>query len=241
MPPKNAGLPGELEVYFRLIWLFVIIISVLMVLLCYLYLAMRRAQEQETKSLSFSHLVIAGLEAERRRVTRELHDTVLPEVQGRAVSALIREICADLMPPDFARLSLGDSLAGLCSRFAARTGIECAVKIAEGLDFTGLGAEKQLHLYRVVQEALTNIEKHSGTRRAALLVRAQNHGVLRSALILVSDDGSGLPPGFSADGQAGLGMRTMRQRAAIMGARLDFISESGNGLAVRLEVPLPPV
>jgi signal transduction histidine kinase len=237
MPFGSAALPEGIELYIRLIWLFVFIITVLMLCLCYLFIAMRRAEEREFQSRAFSHLAIEGLEAERRRVSRELHDTVLPLVGDAQVSALIRSICTELMPPDFTRLSLNDSLSGLCVQFTKRAGIECACSIESGLSFTAYRPENQLHIYRMVQESFTNIEKHSGAGRAALVVRRSAENIL----ICVSDDGHGLydtplnTKGIPSG--AGLGIRSMRQRAAILGARLDFISESGNGLMVRIEIP----
>ena len=67
-----------IEMYVRLVWLFVAIISILIFCLCYLFLATRRALQQELESLEFSHLMIEGMEAERGRIAGELHDLVLP-------------------------------------------------------------------------------------------------------------------------------------------------------------------
>ena len=236
------------DVYNHLVWLFVLVITVLLLAMCYLYFAMRRALEREQMGLAFSRQATLGLETERRRVSRELHDTVLPLVRDQAVSDLIRAICMELAPPDFTRLALKDSLADLCGQFSRRSGIECAYSIEEDLDFASLGDENQLHLYRMVQEALTNIEKHSRAQRASLVARSYSRGSSANMLICVSDDGAGLPAlddgsarfkeGFSF---GGLGMRSLRQRAVILGARLDFKSESGNGLMVRIEIPSSPV
>jgi signal transduction histidine kinase len=240
MPHEIAAMPGSLEIYFRLVWLFVLFITALLLGLCYLFLSMRRAEEREHSSLVFSNMMIEGMEDERRRVSRELHDTVLPLVRDPALSDTIRSICIELMPPDFARLSMKDSLAGLCAKFTQRTGIQCACSIEEALSFAAISPENQLHLYRMVQESLTNIEKHSKAGRAALVVRRFIHGSsggqvnAEHILICVSDEGAGLPDTDCA----GLGMRSMRQRAAIVGAKLDFISESGNGLMVRIEILL---
>jgi two-component system NarL family sensor kinase len=245
MMPENAALPEELAMYIRLVWLFVFLITILMLFLCYLFLAMRRAEKRESQSLAFSHLAIEGLETERRRVSRELHDTVLPLVKDAQVSALIRSICVALMPPDFTRLSLNDSLADLCGQFMRRAGIECACSIEDG-SFASFRPENQLQLYRIVQESFTNIEKHSKARRAALVVRRLPEHIL----ICVSDDGVGLPgsggrtavsrtaadKGADIPAGAGLGIRSMLQRATILGAKLEFKSESGNGLMVRVEL-----
>ena len=237
LPPESFAVLGEFGVYIRLVWLFVFIITVLMLSLCYVFLSRRRALEQEAASMEFSDLVIEGLEKERLRVSRELHDAVLPLVHDSEVSGLIRSICTELMPPDFNRLSLKDSLAGLCMQFSERTGIECVYLIEDELAFSPFSAEDQLHLYRIVQESLTNIEKHSGSGKAALTVRRCVRLTTDTVLVCISDEGKGLSA--TEPRQRGLGMRGMRQRAAIIGAKLDFISEPGNGLMVRIELSLP--
>ena len=215
------------------------IITVLMLALCYLYLAKNRAQEQEYKSFAFSQMIIEGMETERRRISRELHDIILPQVHDLAVSDQIRTICRDLMPPDFNQLSLKDSLAGACDTLARQSGIECACSIEDELSFVELHAENQLHLYRMIQESFNNIKKHSQAGKAALVVRSGRQGSTDTILICISDDGVGLKnkPGLQAITE-GLGFNNMRQRAAILGAQLDFISEIGNGLMVRIEVPI---
>ena len=226
--------PCGVEIYVRLVWLFVFIISFLAMLLCYLFLSMRKAREQELLSHTFSKLMIECLEIERRRISRELHDIVLPLVKEAYVSDLIRSICTNLMPPDFKRLSLKDSFAQLCAQFSGSKNIECACSIEENADFSFLNAENKLHLFRMVQESFNNIEKHSGAKHASLVVRNITRTNSENLLVCVCDDGVGLKNITLSN--EGLGMRSIRQRAAIIGASLDFISESGNGLMVRIEV-----
>jgi signal transduction histidine kinase len=88
-----------------------------------------------------------------------------------------------------------------------------------------------------VQEALTNVRKHAAARKVIVTARLGE-----SLLICVSDDGVGLTQGRARRsdgiGLRGIGMRSMRERAAILGAKLEFLSEEGRGLMVRLEVPL---
>jgi signal transduction histidine kinase len=270
MPVESALLPSEFDSYFRLLWLLVLFISLLMVFLGYIYLSMRKARERESQSMAFSSLALEAQETERRRIAAELHDTVLPDLKNTPAAARIREICGRLMPPDLGRISLKDSLISLCDAFVKRTGIECIVEIEERVDFGGLRGEHRLHLYRIAQEALNNIGKHSRAKQAVLVARrgaAEPLGFLgkgqpwsvsqpgsqsRPLLFSISDDGVGLQsrpglqgrpglrskPGLQTeDGQGGLGMRTMRQRAAILGAFIDFISVEGNGLMVCLKIP----
>jgi two-component system NarL family sensor kinase len=230
--------------YVQLVWLFVGVISVLMLFLCYLYLAMRRVQKQEEESFEFSRLIIEGQERERRRISRELHDGVLPLVHNTNASGLIRSICTDLMPPNFGILALDASLSDLCTHFSLRSGIECICSINDDIDFAILDTEDQLHLYRMVQESLTNIEKHSGAKKAVLVVRPYGE-MLDRILICISDDGIGLKSRDIASSvheknnglrSVGLGMKSLRQRADILGAKLNFNSESGEGLMVRIEL-----
>ena len=221
----------EAHFYFKLMWLFVYVISFLLLLLCYLYFSKRQAQRNEYKSLAFSHQVIEGMEMERRRISRELHDIVLPQVQEMPVSEQIREICMELMPPDFSRLPLSDLFTDICNKFEKRTGVECSCFIENDLLFENISAENKLHLYRIVQECFTNIEKHSKAKKAVFVARRNDQNIL----ICVSDDGIGL-----INYKAGLGMNSIKQRAAIVGASADFISENQNGLMVRIDLPPPP-
>jgi signal transduction histidine kinase len=225
-------LPEDLNLYIHLTWLYVLVITILMLFLCFLYLAKRRALQRESKSLAFSDWAIEVLETERRRISRELHDAVLPLIKETSVSDLIRAICIELSPPDFTRLSLSSAMAEICDKFSKRTGIICPFSIDENLSFAGLSPGNQLHLYRMIQEALTNIEKHSRAGSASLVARRLSE----KTLICVSDDGTG----FNDDSYlntSGLGIKNMHQRAVIIGARLDFISECGNGLMVRILIP----
>jgi len=232
---ESAVNAAEFESYFRLLWLLVLFVSLLMVFLCYLYLTARKARESESKTIAFSSLILEGQEAERLRIAAELHDSVLQDLRDKASASRIREICGRLMPPDFTRFSLRDFLVSLCDSFVKRTGIECAADITDDPGFESLSAEQRLHLYRIAQEALNNIAKHSRAKRAALVARFSGAENKKLLLFSVSDDGRGLPDGFKTTD--GLGMQTMRHRAMLLGGRIDFISEEGNGLMVCIEIP----
>ena len=221
----------EAQFFFQLMWLYVIMTVFLMVIMCFLYFFKKQAQRNERMTLSFSQHIVEGMDLERKRISRELHDVILPQVMELPVGSQIRAICMELMPPDFTRLPFKELLADICDKFKKQTGIECAFFIEEQLSFSHIGADNLLHLYRMAQETFTNIGKHSKAKKALLVVRRNNEGIL----ICISDDGVGL------DGsQEGIGMKSLRQRAAIIGAKIDFISESGNGLMVKIEYT-PPI
>jgi signal transduction histidine kinase len=228
---------GDIVNYIFLLWFFVIILTILILLLAYLVLAARKAREQESKNRAYSHLAIEALEAERRRVSCELHDDILPQIQDQALADKIRTICHELMPPDFSKLSLKNSLADLTLQFTKKTGIECASYIEEALDFSHISIDNQLQIFRIVQESFTNIAKHSGTGKASFLAGHSVRSSTENILISISDEGQGLQNqhGLIELTCEGIGMKSMRQRADMLGAKLEFISEGG--LTVRLEIP----
>ena len=199
--------------------------------------------------------VLAGQEAERLRIAQELHDQVgqqltavllvlsrvrsgapqrwqdeVEEVQDVVRSGLedVRRIAVELRPEALDDLGLESALAVLCERFAERTGHTVRQRIAP--QPAPMSHEAELVVYRVAQEALTNVVRHSGGAEAALTLECQD-GL---AILTVRDSGIGLP----IDHAPGTGIRGMRERAALIGANLKIgASPPGTGCEVRLEIP----
>jgi two-component system sensor histidine kinase UhpB len=207
----------------------------------------------ETERRDATGRVLAGQEAERLRIAQELHDQVgqeltavllgLARVQARVEPSLhddvtvvqeavrssledVRRISLELRPEALDDLGLVSALAVLCERFAERTGLSVTQTIDDQLP--DLDPESELVIYRVAQEALTNVARHSGSSRAHLSLQARD-GELRMA---VSDHGSGPPP----DLDAGAGIRGMRERSALIGARLRIAANDEGGCTVALSV-----
>jgi two-component system sensor histidine kinase UhpB len=197
--------------------------------------------------------VLAGQEAERLRIAQELHDQVgqeltavllgLARIQGRLPAPLrdemteaqeavrtsledVRRIALELRPEALDDLGLVSALAVLCERFAQRSGVTVTQHVDEELPM--LDPESELVVYRVAQEALTNVARHSGTSRAELTLRARESGVV----LTVSDAGHGLAVGA----EPGTGIRGMRERAALIGARLELDRGPQGGCQVTLAV-----
>jgi two-component system sensor histidine kinase UhpB len=199
--------------------------------------------------------VLAGQEAERLRIAQELHDQVgqdltavllsLARVQSRAPEDLaeavaeaqaavrasledVRRIALELRPEALDDLGLASALAVLCERFSERSGLEVAGLIAESLP--ELSPEAELVVYRVAQEALTNVARHSGSKRAELTLAGEDSQLS----LTVRDWGRGLGPDFAA----GSGIRGMRERAALIGSTLEIRDHpSGRGCELLLAVP----
>lgn len=200
--------------------------------------------------------VLAGQEAERLRIAQELHDQVgqeltavlllLSRLDTHAPQALhsavveaqssvrasledVRRISIELRPEALDDLGLESALAVLRDRFAERSGLEVACLIAEPLP--PLSRDEELVIYRVAQEALTNVARHSQSWRAELTLRPQSGHLV----LTVRDHGKGLEPNQSS----GSGIRGMRERAALIGATLEVhSSDDGPGTEVRLDVPI---
>ena len=216
-----------------------------------LMLARLRAERREATGR-----VLAAQEAERLRIAQELHDQVgqeltaalllLSRVQAQVGAELqpsvheaqesvrasledVRRIAIELRPEALDDLGLESALAVLCDRFAERSGLDVSCLIPEALP--ELTPEAELVIYRVAQEALTNVARHSGGDRAELSVEPEN-GQIR---LTVRDDGRGL----DREQPAGTGIRGMRERAALIGATLEIRNnDPGPGTRVCLQVPV---
>jgi two-component system sensor histidine kinase UhpB len=193
-------------------------------------------------------------EDERRRIARELHDEVgqtltgvMLQVEGLAAAIPdslreqldelretarrgtedVRRIASQLRPEALEDLGLQSALAALASSF----GEQARVRIRRRLEpAPRLSAEEELVVYRVAQEALTNIARHADATQVEL--RLERHD--REAVLTVRDDGRGLPPRAQASSH---GIRGMRERAMLIGATLTISTPPGGGTEVELRIP----
>jgi two-component system, NarL family, sensor histidine kinase UhpB len=189
---------------------------------------------------------IEAQEAERARIGRELHDEVGQALTGvalelqageldaarealRAAADGVREITHGLRPEPLEDFGLRGALVALATSFADRSRLRVTREIAPALP--PLAPETELVVYRVVQEALTNVARHAQARTVVLSVRAQGDG--GAVVASVRDDGRGR--GGAAEGT---GLQGMRERALLVGGRLDVRDADGGGTEVRLEVPV---
>jgi len=202
---------------------------------------------------------------ERRRIGRELHDSV-----GQALSVLkmnldtlqsggnvqgeeakqrvgscvhladecikeIRTISYLLYPPLLEEMGLKSAVPWYVEGFAKRSGIRTTLEMAP--DLGRLPREVETAVFRVLQESLTNVHRHSGSLTARVHVQ-MNH---QAITVEVQDEGKGMPPGdlqSRLEGRAtlGVGLRGMNERVRQLGGRLQ-ISSGGNGTTVTATIP----
>jgi len=221
---------------------------------------------REGKGAAYSRAVLLAHEDERARISRDLHDTIAQDLRGlslqltaigkavgekereelRAASAQlltlvdrVRITCNHLVPPNFRFLGIQDALSHLCYDFGKRTGIECRADIAEGPAADAIDEKMQLQIYRIIQEALTNVAKHAQAAEVTVMYRRGADGSIR---VGVFDDGAGFdatdftPAAYNGPIKT-MGIRGMEERAAILKGKLDITSEPGMGTSLRLVIP----
>lgn len=152
----------------------------------------------------------------------------------------IRELSRLLRPPVLDDLGLPAALSWLARNLEQRTGLSVELEV-EGIGGTGdleerLDPELETLVFRVIQETLTNVLRHSGADRAAVTVsRSQGSLELR-----IADPGRGfdVQGAFAGHEAAGSGLRGMRDRLELFGGRLEIVSSPGQGTVVNAAVPL---
>jgi len=205
----------------------------------------RRALEERTLQLEqLTHLLMRAQEEERRRIARELHDEAgqiltavkieldmegrreASEMVGRAL-AQVRDLSNLIRPSVLDDLGLVPAMRALAEDFEKRTQIRVGLDLDDGAG--ALPIDLHVVIYRVAQEALTNVARHAAARRASVTLRLRGGDVL----LTVEDDGVGI----QGTVRPHLGILGMRERVAAAGGTLRLEAADGGGL--RLEATLP--
>ena len=201
--------------------------------------------------------VVDAQELERTRLARELHDETgqaltsillglktleqsvetdraregVASVRELVVSTLhdVRRLAVELRPAALDDFGLAPALKRLVQTHRQDTSVEVDLEI--GIGDERLPADVETTMYRIVQEALTNIAKHAGATRVSILLTRKK----RAVVVVIEDDGEGFSP---SDATAGLGLAGMRERVTLLGGRLRVEASPGHGTTVAAEVPL---
>ncbi|PZG12018.1 sensor histidine kinase [Nonomuraea aridisoli] len=192
--------------------------------------------------------ILTAREEERRRLRRDLHDGLGQSLTGMAMAVNTARLAVRGSPEHADRLLAGlragmDAVTGDIRQLVYglrppaldELGLAGAVEELAGTpvevsgDLSGLPAAAEVAAYRIVQEALTNARKHSGATRVTITLRRDDR--LR---VTVADDGAGIPP----DARPGVGLGSMRERAAELGGTCVVRDAEGGGTVVHAELPL---
>ena len=222
-------------------------------------------KQSEDLSHGISRRIIEAQESERRRVSRELHDSVNQilasvkfriesleeQLTGRStnirrearktrlllnrVMTEVRRISRNLRPAELDDLGLGSAVRSLADEFSERTKIAAVVK--DDWPKSVLSPEVKLTLYRIIQESLTNVEKHAKAKR----VRIDCAETGSEIICTIEDNGFGIRTDEHGKGRlkgGGLGLLDMQERLSFIGGTLEISSAPRRGTVVTIHIPL---
>ncbi|HEY9100663.1 cache domain-containing protein [Chitinimonas sp.] len=231
------------------------VLAILIVVACAVAVNLSEQRSADAKLTAMARRVVTSQEDERTRIARELHDGIsqqlvstkyqielaqfqLPESdENRAAQqalekgldglgdtiAEIRRISHDLRSSLLDNLGLPAALGQLANDVAAHTGLEVRVDVSRCQH--KLPDTPAITLFRIAQEALTNIVKHAAARQVDLLLSSDR----RSVALTITDDGRGFAPEAETYAQSGgIGLRNMRERAELEGGSLHIVSQPGH-------------
>ncbi|MEO0751415.1 MAG: cache domain-containing protein [Pseudomonadota bacterium] len=254
----------EAEIQRTFLWIGVITLAaLLLVFTSGIFINIRERRLADAKLKKLTQRVFDAQEEERGRVARELHDGIsqilvgvryaLDTARRRLTTGdvgasenlddgiehlsgaihEVRRISRDLRPGMLDDLGLGPALKALIDDFQERTGI--ATDFDTVVFRNRLDGDAKTALYRIAQEALTNVERHASASRVSMDLRGHNRG----ATLRITDNGRGLTPQSAArkNPSTGLGLRNMQERAEQLDGSLRILS-SKTGTVVEASVPL---
>ena len=251
-------------VFMQLIILMGVLILLVMALLFFYQFTYARRIEVE-KILKATN---KGQEEERRRIALELHDSVAQQMRYVSILAEkvsdtelakeiktnqtecienIRNTCYTLSSINMDKGNFLQALKNAIDNYQKRTGIETSLVITPDADFDSLPQITFHHLFRIIMELLTNIEKHSGAGEVTVLIRGpSNSDKLKGGLLIfISDDGKGLDSKLleqmnstkiTSIKNLHFGLQNIKLRLNEIGGNIKYLSEPGEGTEVQIKI-----
>lgn len=217
--------------------------------------AQRKLQESQEQLQVLSARLMNLQDAERRRIARDLHDSTAQALSALEMNTSLlesmatdektrklaaetagisRQVCQELRnisyllhPPLLEEEGLVFAIRWFADGFTKRNSIPVFLDLPE--DFPRLKEDRETALFRIVQEALSNIYRHAGATKAWITLRREEDG---SVLLEIRDNGEGLPEDFSFTKSVGVGLAGMRERMKQLGGTLE-VASSPYGVAVK--------
>jgi len=220
-----------------------------------------RIMEEQMRNLS--RQVLTAQEDERKRISRELHDIIAqtltsinlhlatltkeavhnPKNLARSIARtqklmaysadVVRRFARELRPTALDDLGLIPALQTFLKNFTAQTGIQVRLSAFGGLE--QVNEDKRTVLFRIAQEALTNIARHAKASRAELKIQKRNESIC----LVITDNGKGFPPErmLEAKRTKRLGLLGMRERVQMFNGDFTVQSAPGKGTTVQVQIP----
>lgn len=201
------------------------------------------AQEEERKKIasvlhdSIAHEVLITKNSSelglRSAVSNEEFKEILNKISERSSSTLdqLRGIQFNLHPYEVEKLGLTKAIKSIVDRVTKSTELKFTVE--EDFIDQVFSVENEIHLYRIIQEAINNIIKHSSATEALLKILRSDKNVL----ISISDNGKGFSMDYALSKNS-MGLLGISERVKVLGGSIDIISESGNGTLLKISLPV---
>lgn len=220
-------------------------------------------QSRHQQQQAFSRQLISSQEAERKRIAAELHDSLgqrlvviknlalihlsafngngearsqIEEISAEASHAIgeVKEISYNLRPYQLDRIGLTKAVEAIVKKAAAASEIAFTTEIDEIDDL--FSKESEINFYRILQESLNNLIKHSAATTARVTIRVDEDRLQ----LMIQDNGKGFTPGAaSADSRGGgFGLIGISERAQLLGGKLLIHSAAGEGTTITINIPL---
>jgi signal transduction histidine kinase/ligand-binding sensor domain-containing protein len=247
--------------YFYQTWWFLIlsILAVIAIVTFIFYLRFSQLRKVSEAQTEYSRRLIESQEAERKRIASELHDGLgqslaiisnrasmgknhlnetaivsreFDEISQNALEALdeVQQITANLHPQYLERLGLTKALKAMFAKLSDVIEIKSEIDLIDGV----FPKEAEINVYRIVQESLNNVVKHSDAAEVEIIVKKAGNEVI----ITIKDDGRGFDTtNFEAKG-SGLGLVGLRERTNMLGGKIAITSSLGNGTEIRVNLAL---
>lgn len=214
-------------------------------------------KDLEIKLKQLSNYLQHQLDEERFRIANELHDGIIQDLylvqmgirklskqnsielidmissQVETVTDELRRIIYDLKPRILDELGLEPALKSLCNNVIKESGINGSIKVI-GLN-SRLNKKVELFFYRVIQEAVSNVVKHSGATEFGVIL-TKDDNLMRT---MVTDNGCGLKKSEVSYTNSGFGLINMKERTEYFGGVFKIISTENEGLTITAEIPVP--
>lgn len=240
------------------------------IVIAILALSYKQSSHEKKLARQLNTFILQAQEDERKIISHELHDTIAQELKGikfitsqlcsenssdsetfdlskkaddiasQAITN-IRTICYNLTPPELEYNKLSEAVILLADSFSKQTGIECpaVIQCSDALD--SISTDRQLNTFRIIQECLTNIRKHSEARESSIVIRKEENNII----IIISDDGIGFNADFkqAASSQQHVtskhfGLLGIKDRVKNLNGKFFINSEPDIGTSIKISFPV---
>jgi signal transduction histidine kinase len=209
----------------------------------------RQLKREKEEQREFSRRLLSSQEEERQRIANELHDSLgqnllvlknkilvaqeqngargdLEDMSGLVSQTIeeVRNISHNLRPHQLDQLGVSKTIRAMIRKLAASSTIEFTADVDDVDDL--LEGDEDIGLFRIIQESVNNIVKHSGSTKAAIELKRTEDGIF----LTIRDNGTGI-----AGGEEGFGLSGMRERVRILGGVLEIRQAEGGGTIIEMK------